>query len=147
MAYDVEVHPYGGWVVVTLWGEIALEERARALDDMLSRMQRGRTYRILVDLLGARPGPGVRASDDYLRRLLAEPKLLGCSFAYLCPRGGRANQAFDALAQVHGFWFQRFDAVMDALDWLLAPNLAPLPPLEWHPPGPVSYDDTTPAAA
>lgn len=132
MAWDVEVNHYMHLVVVTLWGRVTMAERACALDSVLAQMQGGRPYRILVDMIGAHGG-GDRPRDveAHVERLAHEAQLRDCRVAYLYPAGARANADVERHADARALPFRTFNAVNDALDWLLAPapRLEALPPV------------------
>lgn len=132
MAWDVEVNHYMNLVVVTLWGRITVAERALALDGVLAQLQEGRAYRILVDMIGAH-GASDRPQDveAHVDRLAREARLRDWRVAYLYPPGARANLELERHAHALALPFRRFNAVNDALDWLLAPTprLDALPPV------------------
>ena len=132
MSFEVETNPYLGLVVCTLWGIVWVEERQAALDETLSQMEDGRSYRILVDMIGAScANDSLEASGAFAQRLASERKLRGCRIAYLYPHGARIKQAVERLAEAREFRFRRFNCTTDALDWLLAPpTTRPAPSVE-----------------
>jgi len=122
MSYEVEVNPYLGLLICTLWGVVWVEERAAALDEALERIEEGRPYRILVDMIGAScANDSHDTSEAFAKRLANEPRLQGCRIAYLYPDGTRINQRVERLAEERAFKFRRFTTTTDALDWLLSP--------------------------
>ena len=122
MAYEVEVNQYLGLVVCTLWGLVWVEDRNAALDEVVSQMEDGRPYRVLVDMIGAScANESLEASAASAQRLAGERKLRGCRIAYLYPEGARINVAVERLAEAREFKFRRFCTTTDALDWLLSP--------------------------
>lgn len=133
MAWDVEINHYMNLAVVTLWGRVSMAERSRALDDLLARIEGGRPYRILVDMIGAMAAPdSAQDVQAHVDRLSGVPLFRDSRVAYLYPDGGRANAALEQHAQFRALPCRRFVAVNDALDWLLAPTprLDPLPPIQ-----------------
>lgn len=133
MAWDVEINHYMHLAVVTFWGRVGMDERAQALDAVQERMEPGRPYRVLVDMIGAVAAPD-RPQDveAHAERLAALPQFRDSRVAYLYPDGSRANLALEQCARFRDLPFRRFCAVNDALDWLLAPTprLDPLPPVQ-----------------
>jgi hypothetical protein len=130
MSYEVEVNHYLGLTVCTMWGLVWVEERHRALDEVVAQMEEGRPYRILVDMIGASCASDML--DDSARfasRLAGEKRLKGCRIAYLYPNNARINTAVEKLAEAREFRFRRFSTTTDALDWLLSPptRLKPAP--------------------
>lgn len=127
MAWDVEVNQYMNLAVVTLWGRVTVAEREQALDTILERMDPDRDYRVLVDLIGAQPVPdGDHAIAEFARRLAGVVHERGWRLAYLYPAGSRAHQLVEQLACASDLAFRRFNAVIDAMDWLLAPGPRPI---------------------
>ena len=133
MAWDVEVNHYMNLAVVTLWGRVSADERAQALDRVLACMEPAREYRLLVDMIGAHAAAEPCAAvDAHATRLALVARERGWRVAYLYPAGSRAHQLVEHLSTcVPEFAFRRFNAVIDAMDWLLAPvpRLETLPPL------------------
>ena len=122
MSYEVETNPYLGLVVCTMWGLVWVEERHAALDETLAQIDEGKSYRILVDMIGAScANDSLEASSAFARRLAGERKLRDCRIAYLYPDGTRINQRVERLAEERAFKFRRFTTTTDALDWLLSP--------------------------
>ncbi len=122
MAWDVEVNHYMNLAVVTLWGCVAVAEREQALDAILGRMEPGRDYRVLVDMIGAQPALDCPdAIEAFAQRLAVTTRLRGWRLAYLYPAGSRAHRLVEQLACAPDFPFRRFHAVIEAMDWLLAP--------------------------
>ena len=133
MAWDVETNHYMQLAMVTLWGSVDAAERGRALDALLARLEPGREYRVLVDMIAARPThDALDETAAFTRRLVAEADRRGLRVAYLCPTGSRAQALVDSLADVAGFAFRRFEEGSEAMDWLLAPapRIGQLPPVE-----------------
>lgn len=133
MAYEVEVNHYMGVVVVTLWGTVSVRERGQALDAVLDRLEDGRQYRILVDLIGAYAAQdSYEDSSAFARRLAHERRLRQCRLAYLYPPRARINHVVERLCAARQLRFRKFEVITEALDWLLAPppRLRPLPPIE-----------------
>lgn len=133
MPHEVEVNPYLGLTVCTLWGLVWVEERHAMLDEVIAQMEEGRSYRILVDMIGAScANDTLEASAEFARRLASERKLKACRIAYLYPDGARINLAVERLAEARDFRFRRFASTTEALDWLLSPTprIKAAPPIE-----------------
>ena len=100
MSYEVETNPYLRLVVCTMWGLVWVEERHAALDETLAQIDEGKSYRILVDMIGAScANDSLEASSAFARRMAGERR------------------------------FRRYSTMSDALDWLLSPatRLRPAP--------------------
>jgi hypothetical protein len=122
MPHSIEVSPYMGLAAVTLWGEVTVEERARALDDTLGRLQ-GAPYGILLDFQRARAVADTFDScNNFARRLASEERLRDCRVAYVYSQSGNINPVVEKLAQARRFRFRRFAAASTAIDWLLSPR-------------------------
>jgi hypothetical protein len=122
MPHSIEVSPYMGLAAVTLWGDVTVEERARALDDTLGRLH-GAPYGILLDFQRARAtADSFEASNNFARRLAGEERLRDCRVAYVYAQAGSVNPVVEKLAQARRFRFRRFAAASSAIDWLLTPR-------------------------
>lgn len=128
MSHEVEANTYLGMVVVTLWGEVSVEERARALDKALRYLDGETCNRVLIDFIGGHAiEESLQASSEFARRLASEPKLRGCRIAYVYPPNAKVNSAVEALARARQLRFRKFEGVAGAVDWLLAaPRSAPV---------------------
>ena len=128
MSHEVEANSYLGMVVVTLWGAVSVDERARALDKALRHLDGATCHRVLIDFIGGHAiEESFQASSDFARRLASEPKLRGCRIAYVYPPDAKVNNTVEALARARQLRFRKFDCVAGALDWLLAtPRCAPV---------------------
>ena len=127
MSHEVEANTYLGMVVVTLWGAVSVEERARALDKALRHLDGVKCNRVLIDFIGGHAiEESLQASSDFARRLASEPKLRNCRIAYVYPPNAKINTAVEALARARQLRFRKFECVAGAVDWLLAaPRMAP----------------------
>lgn len=120
MSHEVEANAYLGMVVVTLWGEVSVGERARALDKALRHLD-GTCHRLLIDFIGGHAvEDSFQASSEFARRLASEPKLRGCRIAYVYPPNAKTNTAVETLARARQLRFRKFESVSGAIDWLLA---------------------------
>ena len=128
MSHEVEANTYLGMVVVTLWGAVSIEERARALDKALRHLDAETCNRVLIDFIGGHAiEESLQASSDFARRLASEPKLRGCRIAYVYPPDTKINNAVETLARARQLRFRKFECVAGAVDWLLAaPRVAPV---------------------
>lgn len=121
MSHEVEANTYLGLVVVTLWGAVSVEERARALDKALRHLDGETCHRVLIDFIGGHATEdSFEASSNFAKRLASEPRLRSCRIAYVYPPNAKINDAVEALARARQLRFRKFDCVAGALDWLLA---------------------------
>lgn len=122
MPHSIEVSSYMGLAAVTMWGDVTVKERTRALDETLGRLL-GAPYGILIDFRHARAAIDTfEESNALARRLAEEPKLRGCRVAYVYSQSACANAVVEQIAVARRFRFRRFTHASTAIDWLLTPR-------------------------
>ena len=124
MNHTIVLSPNIGLAVVTLKGDITLDDRARALDDFLSQVDgREDISSILIDMRDAYSLPeSFETANRYAERIASDRVLRRCRHAYLYSHRYSLNPVVEKLAEARQFRFRRFKQMSEALDWLLAPR-------------------------
>ncbi|HEY0504166.1 MAG TPA: hypothetical protein VGD42_11805 [Lysobacter sp.] len=117
MPYVVEPLPELSVIRVRFEGPLRLQERARALDDVIALHAAASYRRLLVDLSRATAMEDCEAGAwAHAGRLAREPALRAMRIAYL---GEPASaDSIESLAALRGYFYQRFRSQGSALVWL-----------------------------
>lgn len=117
--HAIETDPRSGVIAATFYGELHVEERCAAMDEMVEQVRSTGTYRLLIDLSLARIAPdGIGAANRLANRLARDAVLDACRIAYL-ERPMQQDPAVQVLAPAKGFQAEHFASRAHAVAWLL----------------------------
>lgn len=117
--HAIETDPHAGLIATTFYGELHVDERCAAIDEMVATVRDTGVSRLLIDLSLARiAADGIGAANRLANRLARDRVLERCRIAYV----GRPTQhdpAVEVLASAKGFEAERFASRDEATAWLL----------------------------
>ena len=108
-----------GVITSTFSGDVRIEERCEAIDQVLDVARSRELTRLLLDFSDARLY--LEAPDAWWKladRLTHNEVLIHCQIAYVVPRRRHFDVAIDVLARGKGFLAEKFDSREAALRWL-----------------------------
>jgi hypothetical protein len=117
--HAISTNECDGVITSTFTGDVRIEERCEAIDQVVDAAQTHHLTKLLLDFSNARL---YSESTDSWRRLadrLAHNEVLArCQIAYVTPRFRHFDLAIDVLARGKGFIAEKFDSREAALRWL-----------------------------
>lgn len=117
--HAISTNECDGVVTSTFSGDVRIEERCEAIDQVVDVARTQQLTKLLLDFSHARlHAESMEAWWRLTDRLAHNDVLARCQIAYVVPRWRHFDLAIDVLARGKGFIAEKFDSREAALRWL-----------------------------